>query len=119
MADIPTPGQKTQGAKQLDPNLGLNTIQTTMDKFLSAASVEAIYGAPVSQGETIVIPVAEVLSIAGFGLQAQKQAGMTESALGVDSENLSGATKIYEDCGFRVMKTETIYKKPLITSGQK
>ena len=52
-------------------------------------------------------------------LQAQKQAGMTESALGVDSENLSGATRIYEDCGFRVMKTETIYRKPLITSGQK
>ena len=45
-------------------------------------------------------------------LRVQKQAGM-------DSENLSGATRIYEDCGFRVMKTETIYKKPLITSGQK
>ncbi|MEO7839907.1 MAG: GNAT family N-acetyltransferase [Anaerolineales bacterium] len=52
-------------------------------------------------------------------LRVQKQAGMTESALGVDSENLSGATKIYEACGFRVVKTETIYKKPLITTGQK
>jgi mycothiol synthase len=52
-------------------------------------------------------------------LRVQKQAGMTESALGVDSENLSGATKIYEDCGFRVVKTETIYRKALITTGQK
>jgi mycothiol synthase len=47
-------------------------------------------------------------------LQAQKQAGMTESALGVDSENQSGATKVYEDCGFRVVKKTTIYRKPLV-----
>jgi len=52
-------------------------------------------------------------------LQAQKQAGMTESALSVDSENLSGATKVYEDCGFKVMKTMTVYRKPLITIGEK
>jgi len=51
-------------------------------------------------------------------LRAQKQAGMTESALGVDSENLSGATKVYEDCGVRVVQTETLYKKPLMVSGQ-
>ena len=50
-------------------------------------------------------------------LQVQKQAGMTESALSVDSENLSGATKVYEACGFRVVKTMTVYKKPLITTG--
>jgi GNAT superfamily N-acetyltransferase len=51
-------------------------------------------------------------------LRAQKQAGMTESALGVDSENLSGATRVYEDCGFRVVKRNTIYKKPLIAIRQ-
>jgi uncharacterized spore protein YtfJ len=70
MANISTPSQKTQGNKRLDPNRGLNTIQTTMDKFLSAANVEAVYGTPISQGENIVIPAAEVLSIAGFGLGA-------------------------------------------------
>ncbi len=52
-------------------------------------------------------------------LRVQKQAGMTESALGVDSENLSGATRVYEDCGFKVVKRTTIYRKPLITTGQK
>jgi hypothetical protein len=38
---------------------------------------------------------------------------MRESSLWVDSENLSGATRVYEDCGFRVAKRETIYQKPL------
>ena len=53
-------------------------------------------------------------ALIALSLRAQKEAGMTESALGVDSENLSGATRVYEDCGFRVVKRNTIYKKPLI-----
>ncbi|MBK7456119.1 MAG: GNAT family N-acetyltransferase [Anaerolineales bacterium] len=46
-------------------------------------------------------------------LQVQKEQGMIESGLGVDSENLSGATRIYEDCGFVVVKRNTIYRKPV------
>ena len=46
-------------------------------------------------------------------LQVQKDQGMTESALGVDSENLCGATRVYEDCGFRVVRRNMIYRKPL------
>lgn len=53
-------------------------------------------------------------ALIALSLRAQKEAGMTESALSVDSENLSGATKVYEDCGFRVMKRMTIYRKPFI-----
>ena len=46
-------------------------------------------------------------------LRVQKEHGMTESALGADSENISGATRVYEDCGFRVTKRNTIYRKPI------
>ena len=46
-------------------------------------------------------------------LLVQKEQGMTQSALGVDSENPSGATRVYEDCGFQVVKKNTIYRKPL------
>lgn len=56
-------------------------------------------------------------ALIALSLRAQKQAGMTESALSVDSENLSGATKVYEDCGFRVVKRMTIYRKPFIVDG--
>jgi uncharacterized spore protein YtfJ len=66
MAAITTP--KSQATTPFDPNLALNTMQTTLDNFLSAANVEAVYGPPISQGENIVIPAAEVLSIIGFGL---------------------------------------------------
>lgn len=46
-------------------------------------------------------------------LRAQRDQGMTESALGVDSQNESGALRVYEDCGFEVVKKSTIYRKPL------
>jgi mycothiol synthase len=46
-------------------------------------------------------------------LLVQKEQGMAESALGVDSENTSGATRVYEACGFRVAKSGTVYRKEL------
>jgi mycothiol synthase len=46
-------------------------------------------------------------------LQAQKAAGMTESALGVDSKNPSGANKLYERCGFQFAKRQIVFSKPL------
>jgi GNAT superfamily N-acetyltransferase len=46
-------------------------------------------------------------------LRVQRMVGMTESELGVDSENLTGATRVYEDCGFRVVARNMIYRKSL------
>ena len=68
MVDISTASSKPQANQLPDPSPALNTLQTTLDKFLTAANVEAVYGPPVSQGENIVIPAAEVLSVVGFGL---------------------------------------------------
>ncbi|NUM46727.1 MAG: GNAT family N-acetyltransferase [Anaerolineales bacterium] len=53
-------------------------------------------------------------ALIALSLQTQKAHGMTESMLGVDSENLSGATRIYEACGFRVVKRNAIYRKDLV-----
>lgn len=46
-------------------------------------------------------------------LHAQKAEGMSESALNADSQNPSGATRLYESCGFRVVRRNAIYRKPL------
>lgn len=59
---------KSKVTTPFDPNRALNTMQNTLDKFLSSANVEAVYGPSVSEGEYTVIPAAEVLSIVGFGL---------------------------------------------------
>jgi mycothiol synthase len=46
-------------------------------------------------------------------LQAQKAAGMTESALVADSDSTSNVIQLYESCGFQIIKRDTIYRKPL------
>jgi uncharacterized spore protein YtfJ len=67
MAEISTKDSESETTPQSDANSSLNRLQTTMDKFLSAANIEAVYGSPIREGENIVIPTAEVLSVAGFG----------------------------------------------------
>lgn len=44
-------------------------------------------------------------------LQAQKAAGMKESALVADSDSTSNVIKLYESCGFQIVKRDTIYRK--------
>ncbi len=46
-------------------------------------------------------------------LFALKERGMIEAGLGVDAENISGALNLYELMGFRVVKKNIIYRKPL------
>ena len=68
MDEISTSNPRSESGKPLAALSPVHAIQTTMDKFLSAASVEAVYSPPVHEGDHIVIPAAEVLSLAGFGL---------------------------------------------------
>ena len=46
-------------------------------------------------------------------LQAQKAAGMTESALVADSANTNDVTRLYESCVFQIVKCDTLYRKLL------
>jgi ribosomal protein S18 acetylase RimI-like enzyme len=46
-------------------------------------------------------------------LQAVKERGMAEAALGVDTQNLNGALHLYESMGYRPVKRESIYRKPM------
>jgi mycothiol synthase len=52
-------------------------------------------------------------ALIALSLRAQQARGMTESTLGVDSQNTSGANRVYEDCGFEVVSTKTTYQKLL------
>ncbi|NIM93264.1 MAG: hypothetical protein GTO18_06090 [Anaerolineales bacterium] len=39
-----------------------------MDRFLGTAGVDKAYGEPVVNGDTVIIPTAEVVTLAGFGV---------------------------------------------------
>jgi len=42
-----------------------------------------------------------------------KEMGMTETAHGVDAQNLSGAVRLYQSVGYRTVKQHTIFRKPM------
>lgn len=46
-------------------------------------------------------------------LRTLKEHGMTEAGLGVDTENLSGALRVYERLGFQAVKRFSSYWKPM------
>jgi ribosomal protein S18 acetylase RimI-like enzyme len=55
--------------------------------------------------------LARALIAASFPLLRAR--GMTQAALGVDTENTSGALRVYERCGFVPVSRTTTYRKPL------
>jgi mycothiol synthase len=46
-------------------------------------------------------------------LQAIKERGMTEAALGVDTQNETGALRLYEAMGYQPVKRASQYRKPI------
>lgn len=46
----------------------INATQNTLDAFMDAATVDAVYGEPIENGDTLIIPSAEILAVMGFGI---------------------------------------------------
>ncbi len=47
---------------------GYDAFQDTMEEFLAAGDVRVVYGEPIQHEDTLIIPTAEVLCVAGFGV---------------------------------------------------
>ncbi|HYO48705.1 MAG TPA: GNAT family N-acetyltransferase [Chloroflexia bacterium] len=45
-------------------------------------------------------------------MKLHKDQGMTQTALGVDAQNPSGALRLYESMGYKVLSESTTYRKP-------
>ena len=50
-----------------DAGQALDMAQETMETFIETADVSRVYGEPIAHEDTLIIPAAEVLAIAGFG----------------------------------------------------
>ncbi|NJD59396.1 MAG: GNAT family N-acetyltransferase [Anaerolineae bacterium] len=52
-------------------------------------------------------------ALISLSLKAQREAGMTESALVADTDSTSNVVTLYESCGFQVAKKDTLFRKKL------
>ena len=53
-----------------DVEQAVEVVDTTLDRFLDAASVDMVYGEPIEYGNTLIIPSAELVAGLGFGVGA-------------------------------------------------
>jgi uncharacterized spore protein YtfJ len=78
MTDEITIASGAKSGRLFDPTNSIATVDKMLDRFFETARVEAVYGSPVQNGDTMVIPSAEVFSGMGFGVG-------TGGALGKDT----------------------------------
>ncbi len=55
-------------SKPQNPAQAVETVENTMERLFASANVKNVYGRPVQQGDTTIIPVAEVTVAGGFGV---------------------------------------------------
>ncbi len=58
---------ETQANNPFDPSPSFQMMQTSLEKLVDAAKVTAVYAEPITRGDTVVIPSAEVLTGFAFG----------------------------------------------------
>ncbi len=52
----------------VDEDQSLDAVVDNLDRFMAVASVDAVFGEAIQQGDTLIIPAAEIGSAMGFGL---------------------------------------------------
>jgi len=55
-------------APQNDSTLAARRAAGVMERLIDAADVSSVYAAPIAHGDRLLIPAAEVLAVAGFGM---------------------------------------------------
>lgn len=55
-------------SKANNPGQAVETVENTMERLFAAANVKNVYGRPIQQGDTTIIPAAEVIAAGGFGV---------------------------------------------------
>jgi uncharacterized spore protein YtfJ len=58
-----------------EPEQAMGIVDSTLEKFLDAASVDMVFGKPIKYGNTFIIPSAELVAALGFGVGAGKFEG--------------------------------------------
>ena len=96
----------------LDPSMEI--IQETLDTFLSAAHVDAVYGEPFEKDDTVIIPAAEVIAGLGFGLGSGFGSSEDEKQTGSGSGGGGGGRVFSRPVAVVVASPEGVRIEPVV-----
>lgn len=92
----------------------LDTVEQVMDSLHASASVEAVFGEPVKQGDTLVIPAAEVVAISGFGVGQGSGGPEGEAGSGAGGGGGGGGSAFARPVAVIIVSSEGVRVEPVI-----
>jgi uncharacterized spore protein YtfJ len=95
-----------------DPTIDF--MQDTMDAFLAAASVDAVYGEPIQTGDTLIIPAAEVVAGMAFGIGSGSGPKAEDSESGGGSGGGGGGRVFSRPVAMIVASPEGVRVEPIM-----
>jgi len=90
----------------------LETIQDTMDQFMAAADVNAVFGETIKHQGNLILPAAEVVSIMGFGIGSGS--GVSEDNKGSGSGGGGGGKTFARPVAVIVANEQGVQVKPVV-----
>jgi uncharacterized spore protein YtfJ len=106
-----------QDMNLLEIDRGVSAVERGFDEFMSVCSVDSVYGSPIEQGDTLLIPAAEVLSAAGFGVGSGHGESPTkegESNYGGGGGGGGGGWNSARPVAVIVASPEGVYVQPVV-----
>ncbi len=113
MEDQVIPTDETTSESDLESS-GIETVRETLSQFLEAAGVQAVYGEPVQNGDIIVIPSAEVLSVMGFGVGTGRGANDNRQEVGSGSGGGGGGRVLSRPVAAIVISPDDARVEPIV-----
>ncbi len=104
----PTPAVEEEGLA----SRALETIQDTMDQFMAAADVNAVFGEAIQHQGNLILPAAEVVSIMGFGIGSGS--GGSEESQGSGSGGGGGGKTFARPVAVIVANEQGVQVKPVV-----
>ena len=95
-----------------DPGQALDVAQETMETFLETADVSKVYGEPIVHADTMIIPAAEVLAVAGFG--AGYGSGGAEDSSGEGGGGGGGGKTFSRPVAIVIADSESVRVEPVV-----
>lgn len=89
-------------------------IESILENFSDAASVEAVYGKPVKQGDILVIPAAEVMTFMGFGIGSGSGMDPTTQAGGSGGGGGGGGRVLARPAAVIIIENGQVRVEPVV-----
>jgi uncharacterized spore protein YtfJ len=106
--------QEVKATPPTQPDALVTAVQGPLEKFMEAARVEAVVGAPIKHGDSLVIPTAEVFNAMGFGIGSGQAQDEDKANVGAGSGGGGGGQALARPVAVIIMSPTGVRVEPVV-----